>query len=534
MIRQLLPAAMAAALVLAGCNRGEDASATASETAETVVTVGPENVAIANLAELRSGPTISGSLEPEQLATVRSEVSGSVLRTFVEAGERVRRGQLLANLDERAIEEGFLSSRSAVRSAESALSLARRNLQRTERLTQAGALPERDLETARLDVTNAEGALADARARLAAAQEQLEDTRVRAPFDGIVSERQVDAGDVVQVGAALFTIVDPRRLRLEASGPGGGHRAAQGQGTEVEFSVSGFDRRITGQIDRINPVVDSDHPPGPDLRGDPQSRADAGCGSVRRGSGRNRHQARRGGANHRGRQPRAPRRWCTVIKDGRVAESEVQTGVRDEAAELVEIQAGVPPGDTVLLGSAQGVTPGSRVRVLQEEARTLMFISDFAIQRPIVTVTAMVALVVFGIAALLNLHTDEFPDIQQPIVGVTIVYPGASPGDGRAGDRRPDRGGVLHDQRRGLVEHPGQRDRRPGAVHRLLRLREGHPGGVAGHPRRHLHQAGRPARRRWRSRCSPGSIRRSSRCSRWRSPPPTVPTAVAHPDRRSR
>jgi hydrophobic/amphiphilic exporter-1 (mainly G- bacteria), HAE1 family len=56
-----------------------------------------------------------------------------------------------------------------------------------------------------------------------------------------------------------------------------------------------------------------------------------------------------------------------------------------------------------------------------------MFISDFAIERPVVTVTAMVALVAFGIAALVNLNTDEFPDIQQPIVGVTILYPGASP-----------------------------------------------------------------------------------------------------------
>jgi HAE1 family hydrophobic/amphiphilic exporter-1 len=56
-----------------------------------------------------------------------------------------------------------------------------------------------------------------------------------------------------------------------------------------------------------------------------------------------------------------------------------------------------------------------------------MFISDFAIQRPIVTITAMVALVAFGIAALINLETDEFPDIQQPIIGVNIVYLGASP-----------------------------------------------------------------------------------------------------------
>ncbi|MBZ4420327.1 efflux RND transporter permease subunit [Myxococcus sp. RHSTA-1-4] len=56
-----------------------------------------------------------------------------------------------------------------------------------------------------------------------------------------------------------------------------------------------------------------------------------------------------------------------------------------------------------------------------------MFISDFAIKRPIVTITAMVALVVFGLVALWQLETDEFPDVQQPVINVTIAYPGASP-----------------------------------------------------------------------------------------------------------
>src|SRR5215208_1568514 len=56
-----------------------------------------------------------------------------------------------------------------------------------------------------------------------------------------------------------------------------------------------------------------------------------------------------------------------------------------------------------------------------------MFISDFAIKRPLVTVVAMVALVVFGLFALLKLKTDEFPDVAPPYVSVGIVYPGASP-----------------------------------------------------------------------------------------------------------
>jgi HAE1 family hydrophobic/amphiphilic exporter-1 len=56
-----------------------------------------------------------------------------------------------------------------------------------------------------------------------------------------------------------------------------------------------------------------------------------------------------------------------------------------------------------------------------------MFISDFAIKKPVVTVVSMVALVVFGIFALFNIDTDEFPEVNPPVVAVSIPYPGASP-----------------------------------------------------------------------------------------------------------
>ena len=56
-----------------------------------------------------------------------------------------------------------------------------------------------------------------------------------------------------------------------------------------------------------------------------------------------------------------------------------------------------------------------------------MFISDFAIKRPVITVVTMLALVVFGIVALTQLDTDEFPEIDAPVVAVSIPYPGASP-----------------------------------------------------------------------------------------------------------
>ena len=56
-----------------------------------------------------------------------------------------------------------------------------------------------------------------------------------------------------------------------------------------------------------------------------------------------------------------------------------------------------------------------------------MVISDFAIRRPVITVVSMLALVVFGLVALTQLHTDEFPEVQPPIVVIAVPYPGASP-----------------------------------------------------------------------------------------------------------
>jgi membrane fusion protein, multidrug efflux system len=327
--------------------------------------IGRENIAVARLAELRSGPAISGTLEPKVDAKLRAEIAGAVDRTFADEGMRVRRGMLLARIDDSAVRDAYLSAKSAVRTAEAALKNAQRNAERASRLAKAGALPERDLETALWNATNAEGALADARARLASAEKQLDHTQVRATIDGVVSERQVAAGDVVQVGSAMFTIVDLRTLRLEATVPVE-ELGRLRQGSPVEFGVAGFDRQFTGRIERINPAVD------PATR---QVRiyvnvpnADQSLVAGLFAEGRVATDARRAVAvplsavDRRGTAPVIHR-----VKAGKVSVVSVQLGVSDEAAELVEVSAGLAQGDTVLLGSAQGVTPGTAVRVTQDE-----------------------------------------------------------------------------------------------------------------------------------------------------------------------
>ena len=357
---------MPALAVTLFCCKPKPSDSTAAA-ADPVVLVGRENIAVADSAQLRSGPAISGSLEPKVEARVRAEIMGPVERTFVDEGQRVRPGVLLAKINDNSVRDAYLSARSAVRTAESALQNARRNAERAQRLSKAGAVSDRDLETAQQSQTSAEGALADAQARLTSAQKQVGNTEVRAPISGIVSERQVAAGDVVQVGGAMFTIVDLRTLRLEATVPVeeiGRLRV----GTPVQFGVSGFDRRFTGKIERINPAVD---PATRQVRiyvSIPNAQESLVAGLF--AEGRVSTDALRAVAvpasavDRRGTSPAIHR-----IKGGKVDVVPVQLGVSDEAAELIEVHSGLAKGDTVLLGSAQAITAGSPVRITEDEVR---------------------------------------------------------------------------------------------------------------------------------------------------------------------
>ena len=338
---------------------------TAMAAADPGVLIGRENIAVAKLEELRSGPSITGTLEAKTESRVRAELAGQVKRTFADEGQRVRLGALLARLDDTAVRDAYLSAKSAVRSAESALQNAQRNAERASRLAQAGALPERDLETAQLNATNAEGTLADTRARLATAAKQLAQTFVRALINGSVSEREVDAGDVVQSGAELFRIVDLGSLRLEATVPASEIDRLK-VSMPVEFGVSGHDRRFRGRIERINPSVD---PATGQVRiyvSIPNEQQSLVAGLFAEGrvatDSRKALSIPLAAVDQRGTAP-----LLHIVKGGRVKQVPVRLGVRDESTDLVEVASGITPGDTVLLGSAQGLTEGALVRVSEED-----------------------------------------------------------------------------------------------------------------------------------------------------------------------
>lgn len=351
---------MASAFLLNGCRR--EPGAAAEEGGRPVTTLGPETIVVADSTILQTGPVLSGSLTPAREARVRAEVAGTVLETFVEPGQRVKRGTLLGRIDDRAVRDSYISAKASVRSAEQALQVARRNAERSERLAQAGAVAERDREAAVSAAASAEATLADAEARRASAAKQLAYTQVRAPIDGVVSERQATEGDVVQTGNPLFTIVDPRSLELEGTVPA----EAVGQlkpGAPVEFMVAGYPgRTFTGTLDRINPTAD---------RATRQVRvyatlpnADQGLVAGLFAEGRIGTDRRKAllvplsAVDQRGVTP-----TVLILRGGKAEQQGVELGVREAATDRSEIRAGLRSGDTVLIGAATAIVPGTAIRV---------------------------------------------------------------------------------------------------------------------------------------------------------------------------
>ena len=362
--------AVASVVLVVACGDNEADAKVRSAAEPATSTVGPENITVVKSQLISSGPSISGTLVAEREATVRAQISGPVLSTHADEGSRVSAGTLLARIDDRTLRDQFLGARSGVTTAQSAADIAARELSRSEKLAEAGAIAERDLEGARRANVAAQSQLADAQARLSMAQKQVDDAQVRAPFSGVVSVRSVNAGDVVQPGGAMFTIIDPSSMRLEGSVPAA-QLAEVKVGVATSFSVNGYpDRTFEGKIARINPAADPATGQVRVVVSIPNARSALVGGLFAEGRVKSQsHDAPVVGANAvdvRGVRPTVLR-----LKGGRAERVEVELGIRDEATETFEIVAGVAVGDTLLVGAAQGITPGTQVRVGAPNDRSL-------------------------------------------------------------------------------------------------------------------------------------------------------------------
>ena len=242
---------IAATLLLAACGKGGVPGGAAATNRATLL-LAPEDVRALTFSARSEGPVVTGSVQPERRADLRAEVSSVVLQVLKDNGEPVKRGDLLVRLDDTSIRDALASADEAVRAIAQAFDQAERQVQRLKTLQAQGMTSMQALEDAEVRRNNTQSELAAARARVVSARQMLQRTEVRAPFDGVVSDRKVSSGDTAQVGKELLKVIDPRTMRFE--GQVSADRMSELQiGQRVNFRVNGYaTTEFTGTVKRID------------------------------------------------------------------------------------------------------------------------------------------------------------------------------------------------------------------------------------------------------------------------------------------
>jgi RND family efflux transporter MFP subunit len=200
--------------------------------------------------------------EPYATVLIYARINGFVAQQKADLGDRVRSGQVLAVIDAPEVEREHDRANAALAQAEARLELSRRNLERTETLVAQKFLSEAALDERRADARVAEADRHAAQAELARLAELLKFRTVRAPFSGLVTERNANPGDLVagdqrQSGGYLYRISQLDPLRVAVDVPQSALSGVRiGSQLTIEFGELAGER-FKGRVTRTAGVIDA-------------------------------------------------------------------------------------------------------------------------------------------------------------------------------------------------------------------------------------------------------------------------------------
>lgn len=389
-----------AALGGAGCK--SDYPASANQRAPGEGREAPRQVRAARVAEVPLGSSISvtGTLAAQDQATVGVKVPGRLRTLTVDLGSHVRKGQLVAQVEPQDYQlrvqqaEAALGQARArvglaprgeddrvnpeqtgtVRQARAVMEEASKNRARAVALVEQGVIARSEFDAADAaykvavsryqdaveEIRNRQALVAQRRSELALARQQLADTNVHAPFDGVVEERRASVGEYLAAGAPVVQVVriDPLRFRAEVPER---DAASVRSGQSLRLTVEGAPNAYAGRVVRLSPsiaeqnrvlIVEAEVSNDGALRPGAFARAelvtdDAGMGVV---------------VPSDAVVTFAGIEKVILVQNGKAQEKQVTTGRR--VGELTEILAGVNVGDSVVVepGNLQS---GQAVQVVE-------------------------------------------------------------------------------------------------------------------------------------------------------------------------
>jgi multidrug efflux system membrane fusion protein len=227
------------------------AAATAAK-AQALVELAATDVLQAQTLELSQGLPVSGALKAVNSAVVKARVAGELQGLSVREGDFVKAGQVLARIDASEYQSRVRQLQEQADAARAQVDIVQRQFDNNQALVNQGFISKTALDASLANLNAAKSNHRSALAAVDVAKKSLDDTVLRAPLSGQVSQRLAQPGERVGVDARVLEIVDLNRLELEASLAAADALAVR-PGQSAQLQIEGSSQTVTATVARINP-----------------------------------------------------------------------------------------------------------------------------------------------------------------------------------------------------------------------------------------------------------------------------------------
>ncbi|MFD0667122.1 efflux RND transporter periplasmic adaptor subunit [Ramlibacter sp. MAHUQ-53] len=356
----LLVLAAAGAALRARQGAGGPSAPASAPRAEAVVELAAGDVVRAETAELTLGLPVTGALRAVNSAFVKARAAGELQGLAVREGDAVRAGQTLARIDPTEAQARLRQAREQADAARAQVEIARRQYDNNQALVDQGFISRTALESSQSTLAGASATHQAALAAVDSARKALDDTTLVAPIAGLVSQRLAQPGERLAVDARVLEIVDPSRLELECTvSAADSVRVRPGQAAQL--AIEGLPQPVTATVARINPSalagtrsvpVYLTVAPAPGLRQGLFAQGQIAAGRTRAVA-----------VPLSALRTDKPAPYLQLVEGDRVVHRPVTPGARGErAGEALVAVDGLAEGASVLLGHVGALREGTAVR----------------------------------------------------------------------------------------------------------------------------------------------------------------------------
>ena len=230
------------------------AASAAAPKAQSLVELASSDLVRVSLRELAQGLPISGTLKAVNSAFVKARAAGELQGLTLREGDAVKAGQIIARVDPVEYTARLQQAQRSADAAKAQIEIAQRQYDNNKALVDQGFISKTALDTSSATLDGARASYASAQAAVDITKKAMDDTVLRAPIGGWVSQRLAQPGERVGIDAKVVEIVDLSRMELEAS-LSAADAASVRVGQTAQLHMEGIAEPVAATVARINPAT---------------------------------------------------------------------------------------------------------------------------------------------------------------------------------------------------------------------------------------------------------------------------------------